>query len=179
MWASGQVVEWPSGHVATMPCNHATPQIRGEIVIQLVWVVTWLDSLDLSDMCLFLSAPYSQNHWSLNRKKDVCQLQLEDSCFSLDKDVTHGLDPLVTIIWLMLCDISARVRVVRIPSVPNPIRESGVLQSSPSFPKNPILALECLPEKPLVLNPSLLQLTCREASGTSDFHELRPRDVLR
>ena len=44
----------------------------------------------------------------------------------------------------------------------------------------PILALEWELEPPRALNPSLLQLRCKEASEPiSVFHVLRPSEVLR
>ena len=66
------------------------------------------------------------------------------------------------------------------PPVPNPILESGLLQSLSSLPRIPIRALE-RPVSPLAtLNPSLLQLGCKEASEPiSDFHVSRPSEVLR
>ena len=48
------------------------------------------------------------------------------------------------------------------PPVPNPILESQVLQL-PSLPRIPILALEWAMSLHTALNPSLLQLVCREA----------------
>ena len=67
------------------------------------------------------------------------------------------------------------------PPVPNPILESQSPQSRSLFPRIPILALAW--ELDLVLaalNPSLLQLACREAlEPISFFHVLRPSDVAR
>ena len=66
------------------------------------------------------------------------------------------------------------------PPVPNPILESGDLQSFCSLPRIPIRALEWLSQSPLALNPSLLQLRCNEAlEPISDFHVSRPREVFR
>ena len=63
------------------------------------------------------------------------------------------------------------------PAVPNPILESQFPQSSSLLPRIPILAL-LLPLA--TLNPSLLQLACKEASGPiSVFHVSRPRVVER
>ena len=62
------------------------------------------------------------------------------------------------------------------PPVPNPILESQVLQSFSWLAMKPILALEW----PLltVLNPSLLQLSCKEAwEPISVFHVSRPSEV--
>ena len=66
------------------------------------------------------------------------------------------------------------------PPVPNPILESGVTHSFPLLPRKPILALDEPFALPAVLNPSLLQPTCKEAcEPISDFHVLRPSEVLR
>ena len=66
------------------------------------------------------------------------------------------------------------------PPVPKPIRELQEPQSFWSLAMMPILALEWLGLLPIALNPSLLQLSCREACGpTSDFHVLRPSKVAR
>ena len=65
------------------------------------------------------------------------------------------------------------------PPVPNPILELQVSQSFCWLPRIPILALEeacCI----IALNPSLLQLLCKEAWGPISFcHVLRPSVVLR
>ena len=64
--------------------------------------------------------------------------------------------------------------------MPNPILESHVTQSLFSLLVIPILALEFGLLLQIALNPSLLQLVCKEACGPiSDFHELRPSDVAR
>ena len=66
------------------------------------------------------------------------------------------------------------------PPVPKPIRESQEPQSFCSLAVMPILAFELLRLSPTALNPSLLQLSCKEARGpTSDFHVLRPSEVAR
>ena len=66
------------------------------------------------------------------------------------------------------------------PPVPNPILESQELQSFCSLPRIPILALEWIPLEPKTLNPSLLQLGCKEAcEPISHFHVLRPSEVAR
>ena len=67
----------------------------------------------------------------------------------------------------------------RHPPVPNPILELQEPQSFCWLPIIPILALA--PEMaPMALNPSLLQLVCKEASEpTSDFHVSRPSEVAR
>ena len=67
-----------------------------------------------------------------------------------------------------------------LPPVPKPILESQDEQSFPSLPSIPILALECVVMVHSALNPSMLQFNCKEASGpTTDFHLLRPSEVLR
>ena len=64
------------------------------------------------------------------------------------------------------------------PAFPNPILESQLLQSFSLLPTIPILALLPLPHS--VLNPSLLQLGCKEARDPmSFFHVLRPSEVAR
>ena len=67
------------------------------------------------------------------------------------------------------------------PPVPNPILESQLLQSFSLFPRKPILALDChRREGSAALNPSLLQLSCKEASEPiSVFHESRSSEVAR
>ena len=65
-------------------------------------------------------------------------------------------------------------------AVPKPILESQLSQSFWSLPRMPILALGWLPRGLIVLNPSLLQLSCKEPSEPrSNFHASRPSDVLR
>ena len=66
------------------------------------------------------------------------------------------------------------------PSVPNPILESQLLQSSSLLARKPILTLlwDCLEET--ALKPSMLQLCCREAwEPISVFHEVLPSEVGR
>ena len=66
------------------------------------------------------------------------------------------------------------------PPVPKPILELGVMQSRSLFPRKPILALEEPSALPIALNPSLLQLFCKEASEPiSVFHVFRPNEVAR
>ena len=66
------------------------------------------------------------------------------------------------------------------PPVPNPILESQLPQSFSLLPRKPILALECVLLSLAALNPSLLQLRCKEASDPiSVFHVLRPSEVAR
>ena len=66
------------------------------------------------------------------------------------------------------------------PPVPKPIRESQEPQLFSWLAVMPILAFELLRLSPTALNPSLLQLSCKEACGpTSDFHVLRPSEVAR
>ena len=67
-----------------------------------------------------------------------------------------------------------------IPPVPNPILESHETQSSSLLLVIPILALASFVLLQIALNPSLLQLGCKEACGPiSDFHVLRPSEVAR
>ena len=64
------------------------------------------------------------------------------------------------------------------PAVPNPILESQELQTFWLLATIPILALEWLLSVHRTLNPSLLQLGCKEARGPmSFFHVLRPSEV--
>ena len=66
------------------------------------------------------------------------------------------------------------------PPVPNPILESQVLQSFSWLLMKPILAFECALLVPTALNPSLLQLFCKEpCEPISVFHLLRPSEVAR
>ena len=66
------------------------------------------------------------------------------------------------------------------PPVPNPILELQETQSLSLFPTIPILALERLFQSHRALNPSLLQLICKEAlEPINDFHVSRPSEVLR
>ncbi len=68
----------------------------------------------------------------------------------------------------------------RVPPVPNPILESQLSQPFSWLPRIPILALEFEKEVPTALNPSLLQLDCKEAcEPISVFHVLRPSEVAR
>ena len=79
----------------------------------VTWLLLWICGVSLQVhyfKCSLLSKALISNLWK------GCLSAWAGGRFvlSLDKDVPHGLDPLVTIIWSMLCDISARVRVVRI-----------------------------------------------------------------
>ena len=66
------------------------------------------------------------------------------------------------------------------PPAPKPIRESQEPQSFCSLAVMPILALDRRKLPPTALNPSLLQLGCKEArEPISDFHVLRPSEVAR
>ena len=66
------------------------------------------------------------------------------------------------------------------PPVPNPILESQLLQTFWLLATIPILALEWLLSVHRTLNPSLLQLGCKEARDPmSFFHVLRPSEVAR
>ena len=66
------------------------------------------------------------------------------------------------------------------PEVPNPILESLELQSSSLLLVIPILAFEKSSWSALALNPSLLQLSCKEAPVPSrSFHASRPSEVAR
>ena len=67
-----------------------------------------------------------------------------------------------------------------LPPVPKPIRESQLLQSFSLFPRIPILALDQALWILTTLNPSLLQLSCKEARDPMRFfHLLRPSEVAR
>ena len=66
------------------------------------------------------------------------------------------------------------------PPVPNPILELQVAQSFCWLPRIPIRALEKEALEPTALNPSLLQLLCKEAcEPIRVFHVLRPSEVAR
>ena len=66
------------------------------------------------------------------------------------------------------------------PPVPNPILESQLTQSSSLLLVIPILALASRVMLQIALNPSLLQLGCKEACRPiSDFHVLRSSEVWR
>ena len=66
------------------------------------------------------------------------------------------------------------------PPVPKPILESQVRQLFSWLAMMPILALEWRRLSPTALNPSLLQLRCKEArEPISHFHVLRPNEVAR
>ena len=66
------------------------------------------------------------------------------------------------------------------PPVPNPILEPQEVHASSSLLIIPILALEAKRPVPTALNPSLLQLCCKDAlEPISDFHVSRPSEVLR
>ena len=66
------------------------------------------------------------------------------------------------------------------PPVPNPILESQEPQLFSLLLMMPILAFELEEELPTALNPSLLQLICKEACDPiSVFHVLRPNEVAR
>ena len=67
------------------------------------------------------------------------------------------------------------------PPVPNPILESQLLQSYSLLLRMPILALALLLLLVhAILNPSLLQLCCKEAcTPINVFHMLRPSEVAR
>ena len=66
------------------------------------------------------------------------------------------------------------------PPVPNPILESQLLQILWLLPRIPILALEWWVSLHIVLNPSLLQLVCRDAwEPIRLFHVIRPSEVAR
>ena len=71
----------------------------------------------------------------------------------------------------------------RYPPVPNPILESQLLQSFSWLAMIPILASEWKTSKRLtstVLNPSLLQFNCKEASEPIRlFHVSRPSEMAR
>ena len=66
-----------------------------------------------------------------------------------------------------------------LPPVPNPILELQEWQSRSSLARIPILALERVVMVHSALKPSLLQVSCKEASGpTTDYHLPRPSEVL-
>ena len=66
------------------------------------------------------------------------------------------------------------------PPVPNPILEPQEVQAGSLLVIIPILALELPRLLQTALNPSLLQLYCKEAlEPISDFHVSRPSEVLR
>ena len=66
------------------------------------------------------------------------------------------------------------------PPVPNPILESQVIQSFWLLPIIPTLALAWLISEAMALNPSMVQLDCKEACPPIRFfHVSRPSDVLR
>ena len=67
------------------------------------------------------------------------------------------------------------------PFMPNPILESQLTQSFLLFPRIPILAFEgLLVPLQTALNPSLLQLRCKEPWGPiSIFQRSRPRSLAR
>ena len=67
------------------------------------------------------------------------------------------------------------------PPLPNPILESGqAKQPFWSLAMMPILVLAHDVGVPITLNPSMLQLSCKDPSEPrSDFHVSRPSDVAR
>ena len=66
------------------------------------------------------------------------------------------------------------------PPVPNPTLELHEVQSFSLLPRIPILALERSSQVHSTLNPSLLQLSSKEAPGAiSENHVLRPSEVER
>ena len=66
------------------------------------------------------------------------------------------------------------------PPVPNPILESQLEQTSSLLLMIPILALGWSRKSETALKPSLLHLSCKEASEPiSNFHVSRPSEVLR
>ena len=67
-----------------------------------------------------------------------------------------------------------------VPPVPNPILESALEQSFCSLPRIPIRTFDRWRIVLSALNPSLLQLVCKEAcEPISFFHVLRPSEVAR
>ena len=101
------------------------------------------------------------------------------------KDISHGLQiPTAIICVLSVCCSVTTAHVLfetaRSPPIPNQIVESGQLPQPISLLAiMPILALAPqLPPK--TLNPSTLQLSCKDPSEPrSDFHVSRPSVVLR
>ena len=65
------------------------------------------------------------------------------------------------------------------PAVPNPIRESLVVQAFSLLPTIPIRAFENFGTSLRTLKPSLLHFCCREASLMRFFHASRPSEVWR
>ena len=66
-----------------------------------------------------------------------------------------------------------------LPPVSNPILELQEWQSRSSLARIPILALERVVMVHSALKPSLLQVSCKEASGpTTDYHLSRSSEVL-
>ena len=110
-----------------------------------------------------------------------CLKQLFLFSLSLHQDVTHGFDVFVSIMRWIWSFVSARVELETscFNPVPNPILESQVEQWFPWLATIPMRALEWeLSNR--ALNPSLLQLTCKEASEPiSSFHVSRPSVALR
>ena len=100
---------------------------------------------------------------------------------SLNQYISHDFDVLVSIIWCALRGNATRVGVIRRPPVPNPILESQLLYSLSSLlTMIPILALGLFGEPLTALNPSMLQLRCKEPWEPSRlFHVSRPTDVER
>ena len=121
-----------------------------------------------------------------NQQFHSCILRPFKGCFCIlqhlsNQDVSHCFDVLVTIISTM--SIASLPHVLEsswCPLVPKPIRESQLPQSFSLFPRIPILALDQALWIPTTLNPSLLQLGCKEAREPMRFfHVLRPSEVAR
>lgn len=101
---------------------------------------------------------------------------------SLNKNIAKRLYILVPIIWIVRGAALPQVlSLMGVPPVPNPILESQLSQLIiPSLATRPILAFDALKWLQTTLNPSLLQKLCKDASAPiSDFHVLRPSEVLR
>ena len=94
------------------------------------------------------------------------------------KDLPHGLDVLVTIIWPVRCLISTRVGVIMWTSCAKPIRESQEEQSFCLLALMSILSLDWRGLSPTALNPFFLQWGCNKTCELIRvFHVLRPNEV--
>ena len=109
-----------------------------------------------------------------------------EGCFSalqllLNQYVSHRFNVLVAIISPgYVASLPHVLESSWFPPVPNPIRESALPQSFSLFPTIPILALAKMVFIDSSLNPSPLQLGCKEArEPMSFFHVLRPSEVAR
>ena len=103
-----------------------------------------------------------------------------EGCFSalqllLNQYVSHRFNVLVA---PAIASLPHMLESSWFPPVPNPIRESALPQSFSLFRTIPILALAKMVFIDSSLNPSPLQLGCKEArEPMSFFHVLRPSEV--